>query len=491
MKQKFALIGILLILPSLSSWASRFNQPYLGYSEKSETTGDLEHENAMEAESGLTVAKQRLDSIVSARSRTVYTYDASGETTLELTSSRDGINDEWVEVDRIEKVNDASGNGLMYTRYYWDAVANQWIGANKFIWSWGENGKVEMYTLSTEWDTVTGQFIPGKKYEYTHDQEGNTTSITKYQWDTDSSTYLRSEKGELAYDADGNRISYIQYLWGHSTGDWILSYKEEFSFDDNGNNTLYIAFDWDKDSSIWVNKFSVEYTFDAEDNNTLAIRYEWDEGTGLWIPVSRKEYTFDVNGFNTLSISYNWDDLLDHMVASKRWQYRLDSLGNTLSSVISDWDIDINDWVEREKTEYSYDYTYMRQDLMTPFNDRYKLIRRIEYLFEPDLLKSVEWEVVNDFTYFYSDLAVSSVTDDISMGELSVYPNPASDYIQVEGDLDTGEARVMMYNVSGKMVMNRVLDPGGRIPVSHLSEGIYVVRLVQGNKVITGKVMIE
>jgi hypothetical protein len=83
------------------------------------------------------------------------------------------------------------------------------------------------------------------------------------------------------------------------------------------------------------------------------------------------------------------------------------------------------------------------------------------------------------------------VKDDISVGELSVYPNPASEYIQVEGDLDTGEARVMMYDVSGKMVMNQVLDRGGRIPVSHLSDGIYVVRLVQGSKVKTGKVMIE
>ena len=48
-----------------------------------------------------------------------------------------------------------------------------------------------------------------------------------------------------------------------------------------------------------------------------------------------------------------------------------------------------------------------------------------------------------------------------------------------------------MYDVSGKIILNQVLDRGGRIPVGHLSEGIYLIRLVQGSTVKTGKVMIE
>ena len=112
-------------------------------------------------------------------------------------------------------------------------------------------------------------------------------------------------------------------------------------------------------------------------------------------------------------------------------------------------------------------------------------------MFENDVLKSGEWKIIDDFTYHYTDLEVGVNVDDISRGDLSIYPNPASDYLKIEGDLDAGAARILMYNVSGKMVMNQVLHRGGRIPVSHLSEGIYVVRLVQGDKVKTAKVMIE
>jgi len=496
MKKIILLSGILLILATLSAQNS-----------------------ALEAGSA-TDAKQRLDSIVSIRSRTVYTYDASGKTTLELTSYRDSMKGEWVGVGKIEKVNDANGNGLIYARYYWDEVLSQWAGANKFNWSWDGNGEVLMYTLSTAWDAGTGQFIPGIKYENIRDQDGNRTSYTKYQWDTDSSKYLRSEKGYMTYDADGNRTSYTQYQWVQSTGDWILSYKEQFSFDANGNNTSFTSHFWDQDSSNWVGNYKLEYTFDAGDNNILTVRYEWDVSTSLWVLSSKKEYTFDVNGyvsvqsesiwladsskwimqsksereydangFNTLSISYDWDDMLDQIVASKRWESIPDSFGNTQTSVISVWDISKNDWVERDKTEFSFDYAYSRQDLMTPLVAKHKTIRRIEYMYENDELKSGEWKVIDDFAYFYSDLAVNVA--EIFRGELSIYPNPATDYFQVEGDLDADEVRIVMYNVSGKMFMNQVLHRGGRIPVSHLSKGIYIIRLVQGSQVKTAKVMIE
>ncbi len=41
-------------------------------------------------------------------------------------------------------------------------------------------------------------------------------------------------------------------------------------------------------------------------------------------------------------------------------------------------------------------------------------------------------------------------------------------------------------------ILNQAMDNTGKISVSHLSEGIYqIIRLVQGGRVQTGKVMIE
>ncbi len=153
----------------------------------------------------------------------------------------------------------------------------------------------------------------------------------------------------------------------------------------------------------------------------------------------------------------------------------------------------MNDWVGLSRYVYTYDYTFLYADLLLPFYIQHKILQYIAYAFTGAIpLKSDEddWEQNDVFIYYYSDLAVTGVSD-ISRGELSIYPNPATDFIQVEGDLDTDLTRIMMYNVSGKMVMNQVLDRGGRIPVSHLSKGIYVIRLTQGSKVKTAKVMIQ
>ena len=434
-------------------------------------------------------AQQRLDSIVSNKFRTAYTYDADGNVTSEAGDTRDTVTSRWTNEYKTESTFDANGYGISYASYYWDEVLNQWAGANKFNWSYDAYGEVMMYTLSTVWDAGTGQFIPGIKYENIRDQNGNRTSYTKYQWDTDSSKFLLSEKGDLTYDADGNRTSFTKYQWEQTASEWVLSYREEFSFDASGNNTLTVRYEWDGITSLWIQVSKQESAFDDKGYVTLRSESIWSADSGKWIMQSKNEREYDANGFNTLSVSYGWDDMLDQIVAWKRWESMPDSYGNTQTSIISVWDIGKNDWVERDKTEFSFDYAYTRQDLMTPLPAKHKITRRIEYMFENDELKSGEWKVIDDFAYHYSDLTVNIA--DLSDFELSLYPNPATDYILVEGDLDTDVARVMMYNVSGKMVMNQVLDNGGRIPVSHLPQGIYVIRLVQGSKVKTGKVMIE
>jgi hypothetical protein len=140
---------------------------------------------------------------------------------------------------------------------------------------------------------------------------------------------------------------------------------------------------------------------------------------------------------------------------------------------------------------YTYNYAGPYADLLLPFYIQHKILQYIAYGFvDNGAKKSVnDWAQTDLFTYHYADLVVN--VPDLQGSGLSIFPNPATDYIQVEGSQSTAVARVEFYNVSGGMVMNQVLDNDGRIPVSHLSGGIYVVRIIQGSEVKTGKVMIE
>ena len=75
-----------------------------------------------------------------------------------------------------------------------------------------------------------------------------------------------------------------------------------------------------------------------------------------------------------------------------------------------------------------------------------------------------------------------------SAQNLTVSPNPASTTISVE---NAAGAEISIYNVAGQKVMSiENADANETINISSLSEGVYVVRMVNGNEVATSKLNI-
>ena len=71
---------------------------------------------------------------------------------------------------------------------------------------------------------------------------------------------------------------------------------------------------------------------------------------------------------------------------------------------------------------------------------------------------------------------------------LSVYPNPACNEIHVD---NVAGAQISIYNIAGQEVMSiENADANATINVSNLTEGLYIVRMVNGNEVATSKVNI-
>jgi len=71
---------------------------------------------------------------------------------------------------------------------------------------------------------------------------------------------------------------------------------------------------------------------------------------------------------------------------------------------------------------------------------------------------------------------------------LSIQPNPASTQITID---NAAGAQVTIYNISGQQVMSiEAASANETINVSNLSEGLYVVRVVNGTEVATSKVSI-
>ena len=71
--------------------------------------------------------------------------------------------------------------------------------------------------------------------------------------------------------------------------------------------------------------------------------------------------------------------------------------------------------------------------------------------------------------------------------QISVYPNPAKDYVKIEG---AEAVEVQVYNAVGQMV--KTIQGSNEINVSGLVEGVYLLRITDvDGKVYTNKTTIQ
>jgi hypothetical protein len=80
-----------------------------------------------------------------------------------------------------------------------------------------------------------------------------------------------------------------------------------------------------------------------------------------------------------------------------------------------------------------------------------------------------------------SETVVSQVRDLTTVNGTRVYPNPAVNELQVQGDVDA----VKIYSVVGKEVLSRTLNNDKRINISKLQQGIYFVSMYKDSELVS------
>lgn len=88
-----------------------------------------------------------------------------------------------------------------------------------------------------------------------------------------------------------------------------------------------------------------------------------------------------------------------------------------------------------------------------------------------------------------ANFTVSTGIAEVSRVETMVYPNPAKDVISIK---NTNNATVYIYNILGKMV--RKIDSTSdllQVNVSDFSNGMYFIKIQNGNNVETKKILIN
>jgi len=75
--------------------------------------------------------------------------------------------------------------------------------------------------------------------------------------------------------------------------------------------------------------------------------------------------------------------------------------------------------------------------------------------------------------------------DDQNQLDISIYPNPTSDIVYIDGNYT--QLKVVVYDILGKQVMNKFTT--NTIDISHLEKGVYMLQLSDGVKLSTIKII--
>ncbi|MCG0016112.1 T9SS type A sorting domain-containing protein [Winogradskyella immobilis] len=81
-------------------------------------------------------------------------------------------------------------------------------------------------------------------------------------------------------------------------------------------------------------------------------------------------------------------------------------------------------------------------------------------------------------------------TQDLTLLGLSIYPNPADDFITVESN-NIEISSINIYDVLGKNVLSQKELTNNRVDVSDLNEGVYFMKIDAGNTSATQKIIIK
>lgn len=72
---------------------------------------------------------------------------------------------------------------------------------------------------------------------------------------------------------------------------------------------------------------------------------------------------------------------------------------------------------------------------------------------------------------------ISSQTKDISTSEMKIFPNPATDYIEIS-NLNSEDTEISIFNLSGMQIMCARLNMAdNKLNVSSLKKGIYILKI--------------
>ena len=383
---------------------------------------------------------------------------------------------------------------------------------------------------STIYETWSGTaWVLVDKQRYSYSKNGSTTTVI-IQKRKAGSLWVDSLKTETTVNAAG--LVTLEISYSYNVNQWVPLYKSEKTYNAAGDLTLWAVYVYVIEDSIgWSGSYKSEIFYEGADFS-YEIVYNGTTFAG-WEKMGKYEYS-KTNGKLTQIDRYVWAG--DEWKKTHRYIQSYNSAGRMITEVMYDYNPLSYIYTETSKTEFTHDnngnritqVNYYRvttflgerlwqknDSISNAWDSRGRNTYHANYIWDiPGGIWNGEWKNQISFseipvshsiditsgwtlsawtnyaklTSYYSS-AITGKGDKKSDLRISVYPNPASEFMIFPGL--SGYTTVELINLRGEKVLEQKLSDDGILPVSNLSKGLYIYKVTSNGITRTGRVILK
>ncbi len=452
MKRVFTLTGLFLMI-SLVGFGKMRKPENLNFSNFRTLVQHVQSINRANLLKSTAINKQRLDSVVTGSGgKNIYLYDANGRVLEEATYVLDGAS--WVGSEKTTYSYNSKGLVSESIWFMGGGGQNNWTMQNKNSFEYNSDNLISSI-IAFMLDEESSELVKYARSRAHYDDNKNMVKAEIDGWDGNSNTWIEAVYGSVTYsfDADGNFIEEIGTIYG-------MKYKIEYSYDDDGRYVKETDSDWDDDNSKWVFTNKIENVYSADGNGWDEVNSEWDESSSDWVKTDKTAYIFD-------------DD------------------GNLVQQVSSNWNTSSSDWDNATKHEYLCNNNYALSDLILPSSceicgNQIHMVTEVKY-YSWDY-STTKWDYGGSAIAHYSAQDVTGI-DQINKERVRLFPNPATDYVNVQFSGNEDAVQFDLFDLAGHKVLSKQIANNRRIALKELSKGIYFYNFQLNGKTFAGKLI--
>jgi len=239
---------------------------------------------------------------------------------------------------------------------------------------------------------------------------------------------------------------------------------------------FYFAFDFNQDISSWcvINILSEPENFSIETPLSDSTKPVW--GTCPTAPTDSTlaqavNECLSTNPENGMCTNNEFGAMPDWDVSNVTdMSYVFDG--------VSDFNSDISSWDVSNVTDMSYMFRSA-----TSFNQNISNWCVTNITSEPTEF-SINSSLIESNKPVWGSCPTASL-DDQNQLDISIYPNPSSDMVYIDGNYT--QLKVVVYDILGKQVINKSIT--NSIDISQLEKGVYILQLSDGAKLTTQRII--